>query len=105
MVVDAVVLSPLCDGVLFVVKADQSERGAVAHAIEQLEYAKAKILGFVLNGIGPETGGYGKYKYGKYGYGKYKYSRYGYGKYGYGGYSKYRHYGHYGNSVSGGSGK
>ena len=89
MVVDAVVLSPLCDGVLFVVKADQSERGAVAHAIEQLEYAKAKILGFVLNGIGPETGGYGKYKYGKYGYGKYKYSRYGYGKYGRYGYGRY----------------
>lgn len=84
MVIDAVVLSPLCDGVLFVVKADQSERGAVAYALEQLEYAKAKVLGFVFNGIGPETGGYGKYRYGRYGYGKYGYRRYGYGRYGYG---------------------
>ena len=84
MVIDAVVLSPLCDGVLFVVKADQSERGAIAYALEQLEYAKAKVLGFVFNGIGPETGGYGKYRYGKYGYGKYGYRRYGYGRNGYG---------------------
>lgn len=84
MVIDAVVLSPLCDGVLFVVKADQSERGAIAYALEQLEYAKAKVLGFVFNGIGPETGGYGKYRYGRYGYGKYGYRRYGYGRYGYG---------------------
>lgn len=87
MVIDAVVLSPLCDGVLFVVKADQSERGAIAYALEQLEYAKAKVLGFVLNGIGPETGSYGKYRYGRYGrygYGKYGYRRYGYGRYGYG---------------------
>lgn len=93
MVVDAVVLSPLCDGVLFVIKADQSERGAVAYALEQLEYAKAKILGFVLNGIGPETGGYGKYRYGKYGYGKYRYGyrKYGYGRYGYSQYGYSRH--------------
>lgn len=93
MVVDAVVLSPLCDGVLFVIKADHSERGAVAYALEQLEYAKAKILGFVLNGIGPETGGYGKYRYGKYGYGKYRYGyrKYGYGRYGYSQYGYSRH--------------
>ena len=54
MVTDAVVLAPRSDGVLFVVRANQSERGAVAHAVEQLEYAQAKILGFVLNGIDPE---------------------------------------------------
>ena len=98
MVVDAVVLSPQCDGVLFVVRAGSSERGAVVHAIEQLEYAKAKVLGFVFNGMTAESGvGYGKYRYrqyrgyGRYGYGKYGYGRYGYGKYGYGryGYGKY----------------
>ena len=85
MVIDSVVLAPLTDGVLFVVKADQSERGAVLHAMEQMEYAKAKVLGYVFNGMNPESGsGYGKYrysKYGRYGYG-YKYG-YGYG-YGYG---------------------
>lgn len=76
MVTDAVVLVPLCDGVLFVVKANQTERGAVNHAIEQLQYAKAKVLGFVFNGANSEFGsGYGKYrKYGGYGRrGKYGY--------------------------------
>lgn len=85
MVIDSVVLAPLTDGVLFVVKADQSERGAVMHALEQMEYAKAKVLGYVFNGMNPESGsGYGKYRYSK--YGRYGYGRYGYGKYGYGGY-------------------
>ena len=83
MVIDSVVLAPLSDGVLFVVKADQSERGAVIHAMEQLEYAKAKVLGFVFNGMNSESGsGYGKYRYKK--YGRYGYSRYGYHRYGYG---------------------
>jgi len=82
MVTDAAVLSPKSDGVLFVVRANQSERGAVAHAVEQLEYVKAKIIGFVLNGVDMENSnyGYGKYRYKKYG----RYKRYGYG--GYGGY-------------------
>ena len=63
---------------LFVVRAGQSERGAVAHAVEQLEYAQAKLLGFVLDDVSGSSGGYGynKYKYKRYG-------RYGYG-YGYG---------------------
>ncbi len=98
VVIDAVVLSPLCDGVLFVVRASISERGAIIDAVEQLEYAKAKILGFVLNGVGSEGGsyGYGRYRYkryGKYGFGNgYSPLNYGYG-YGYGrGYS-YRGYG------------
>ena len=88
MVTDSVVLAPLSDGVLFVVKADQSERGAVIHSMEQMEYAKAKILGFVFNGMNPDSGsGYGKYRYSKYGRYGYGYKRYGYG-YGYGYQSK-----------------
>ncbi len=89
MVVDAVVLAPYCDGVLFVVKASSSERGAVIHAMEQLTYAKANVLGFAFNGVTSETGsGYGKYRYKHYkGYGRYRrydyYRQYGYG-YGYG---------------------
>jgi len=84
LVIDSVVLAPLTDGVLFVVKADQSERGAVMHALEQMEYAKAKVLGFVFNGMNPESGsGYGKYRYSKYGRYGYGYKRYGY-HYGYG---------------------
>ena len=76
MVTDAVVLAPQTDGVLFVVRANQSERGAVIHAVDQLEYAQVKLLGFVLNGIDLEKTSYG--------YGKYRYK-------------KYRRYGHYGN--------
>ena len=89
MVTDAAVLAPRSDGVLFVVRANQSERGAVAFAVEQLEYAKAKILGFVLNGVDMENTAYG---YSKYSYKRYhryrKYGRYERG-YGYGGYGGY----------------
>ena len=77
MVTDAVVLATKSDGVLFVVRAGQTDRGSVAHAVEQLEYTQAKLLGFVLDDVSGTGGSYG-YKY------KYKrYSRYGYG-YGYG---------------------
>jgi len=77
MVTDAVVLAPESKGMLFLVRANQSERGSVIHAVEQLQYAKIKILGFVLNGVDMEKTyyGYKKYRgrrymrYGKYGYG------------------------------------
>lgn len=97
MVIDAAVLSPQTDGILFVVRADQSERGAVLHAISQLEYAKAKVLGFVFNGVNSESGGgYGKYRYKQRGYGRYGYKRgYGYGGYGYRGYGYGYGYGRY----------
>lgn len=75
MVTDAVVLAPKSDGVIFLVRANQSEQGSVIHAVEQLEYAKAKILGFVLNDADLEKTHYGHRKgykryfhYGKYGY-------------------------------------
>lgn len=85
MVTDAAVLAPQSDGVLFVVRANQSERGAVIHAVEQLGYTQTKILGFVLNGVDMEKSsyGYGKYRYKR--YSKYKkYGYYGHGGYGYG---------------------
>ena len=85
MVTDAVVLASKSDGVLFVVRAGQSERGPVTHAVEQLEYAQAKLLGFILDDVNGDGTRYG---YGKYKYQYHKYSRYGYGRYGYGyGYS------------------
>ena len=82
MVTDAVVLAPSSDGVLFLVRANQSERGAVRRALDQLEYAKAKVLGFVLNGLERERSyyGYGKRRYKRYfSYGYYGYSRRKYG--------------------------
>jgi len=94
MVTDAVVLAPNSNGVLFLVRANHAERGSVVHAVEQLEYAKAKILGFVLNDVDMEKTHYahGKYRYKGYGrYGRYGYG-YGYRRYGYGyGYSSHHH--------------
>lgn len=78
MVTDAVVLGSKSDGVLFVVRTNQSERDSVMRAVEQLEYAKIKILGFVMSdaAIGQSNYGYRKYgRYKKYGY----YGGYGYG--------------------------
>lgn len=85
MVTDAVVLAPRSEGVLVVVRANHSERGSVLYATDQLQYAKAKILGFVLNGVDMENTRYSrkKYSYGRFSrYGKYGYNTYGYG-YGY----------------------
>ena len=74
VVTDAVVMAPYCDGVLFVVRANRADRRVVAYAMEQMEYAKAKVIGFVLNCIDKKdgTGSYKKYHYSKY-------YRYGYG--------------------------
>lgn len=94
LVIDAVALSPRCDGVLLVVRANSSERGAVIHAMEQLDYVKANVLGFVFNAVTAETGsGYGKYRYHQYSRYKRYYNRYGYYGYGYGGYGTYGTYG------------
>lgn len=84
MVTDAVVLAPRSEGVLLVVRANHSERGSVLYATDQLQYAKAKILGFVLNGLEMGNTQYGGKKYRYRNYSRYK--GYGYGGYGYGGY-------------------
>mgnify|MGYP003292819951 CR=1 FL=1 len=93
MVVDAVVLSPLTDGVVFIVRANHTERGAVIYAVEQLEHAKAKILGFVLNDVSLESTNYGydRHRYRRY-RSYYRYSYGGYGGYGYGGHAGYGGY-------------
>lgn len=90
MVTDAMVLAPETDGVLMVVRAGVSERGPVSHAVSQLEYAQAKILGFVLNGVDMENRR--RYPYGRY---RYQQGRNSFGKiYGYGGHSGYNRYGY-----------
>ena len=73
VVTDAMVLSPQSDGALFVVRAGHSERNAVMRAVEQLNRANAKLLGFVLNGVEDKRSVYGKYR--RNGYSK----EYGYG--------------------------
>ncbi len=78
-VTDAQTVSRLTDGMMIVVREDNCPKDALAECIEQLRFAGAKILGFVLNGSHELSKGYGG-KYGKYGYGKYGYSHYGYYK-------------------------
>lgn len=83
VVTDTVVLSSMIDGILFVVRAGRTERQDIIQAIDKLEYAQARILGFILNDIDQGKGakGYKKYRYKKYN----KYSHYAYGyTYGYG---------------------
>jgi capsular exopolysaccharide synthesis family protein len=67
---DACVLSRLLDGVVFVVRQGRTDSDAVTSAVNQLLFAEAKVLGFILNGT--EAGGSSKYGYGK--YNKYGYS-------------------------------
>lgn len=61
VVTDAVVLCPQVDGALFVIRSGQSERGAVMRAVDRLEYAGAKLLGFVLGDVKESGHSYGNY--------------------------------------------
>jgi len=83
LVADALAIAPLVDGVLFVVDADNTHRGAVIQAREQLEQVGASVIGGVLNNFDPS-----KARSPYYGYHvpyRYRY-RYGYGGGYYGGY-------------------
>lgn len=78
-VIDATVVSKLTDGLVLVIRESHCPRFVLQDCIEQLQYAKANILGFVMNG---SVNGAGKrYQYGKaYRYDNdYRYSSY-YGK-------------------------
>jgi Mrp family chromosome partitioning ATPase len=48
---DAVVLAPLVDGVLVVVKPTVTKRVALKRVIEQLQQVKANLIGVVLNDV------------------------------------------------------
>jgi capsular exopolysaccharide synthesis family protein len=52
VITDAAIVSPLCDGVLLVVRAGATTPAALSHAIEQLHLAGGpEILGTVLNDV------------------------------------------------------
>lgn len=77
-VIDAAVVAKLTDGLVLVIRENHCPRFVLEDCMEQLKYAKANILGFVMNG---SANGAGKrYKYGK----AYRYSD---------GYYQYGHYG------------
>lgn len=50
VVVDALTAARLTDGMLVVIRENNCPRNVLAESIEQLNYAKANILGFVVNG-------------------------------------------------------
>ncbi len=72
---DALLLAPQLDGVVLLVKAGLMDRELVKKAIEQLQVAKANLLGVVLNQIDIKREGYYKY-YKKYYAGYYGESKY-----------------------------
>jgi capsular exopolysaccharide synthesis family protein len=65
---DALVLSRLCQGVLFVIKADETPRQLVQLAIRMLQRVEAHLVGAVLNQFDRDkVSRYGHYHYGRYG--------------------------------------
>jgi Mrp family chromosome partitioning ATPase len=62
---DALLLAPQTDGVALIVKAGHLNRELVKRAIQQLEHAKANLLGVVLNQVDVQREGYYQY-YNKY---------------------------------------
>lgn len=78
IVSDASIISKYVDGTIIVTRNKYTAHPSIEHAIKTLEFAGAKILGFLLNDkTGSERKGYYNYRYGR-GYG----NRYSY-KYGY----------------------
>lgn len=78
-VTDALVLAPVVDGVLLVVKPSVTKRAEIRHAIEQLKRVNANLLGVIINDVRVDRSRYYYYR----GYSYSNRSRYGKG-YGYG---------------------
>ena len=56
VVTDALSISNIVSGVVMVVRQNSTNHDALQHAVESLEFAKAKILGFVLNDVTSSNG-------------------------------------------------
>jgi polysaccharide biosynthesis transport protein len=78
---DALVLSRLVDGVIYVVRSDQTPYQAAQSGVKRLRRVDAPILGVVINRVGEHSHGYG--------YGRYSYYADGYQP----------HYGYYGENA------
>lgn len=65
---DSAILAAEADGVLMVVRAGQTERGAAEEAMQQLSFAGARVVGAVLNDPDAQLPSYGSY-YSAYTYG------------------------------------
>lgn len=74
MISDAVVLSQMVDGLVFVVKSNQVPRDVIQAAVRRLKDVHAPLIGVIVNDIDIQRGGYGYHYY----YHYYNYN-YGYG--------------------------
>lgn len=68
IVTDALVIAPVIDGMVIVVKENSTDRRSLNECVRLLKMSDAKILGFVMTGVKESDGAYGRYKY-KYKYG------------------------------------
>lgn len=73
VVSDALALSKMIDGYVFVVRQDYATRQSVTEAMNKMSIVEAKVLGFVMNAVGSGGKSYGYRKGSRYGYdyGKY----------------------------------
>ena len=62
-VADPMILSPLADGVVLVVEANQTRKPVVMQAITRLRQVKAKLIGGIVNKLDIRKSGYGYYYY------------------------------------------
>ncbi len=62
-VTDAAILSTRVDGVIMVVRAAQTRRNQLAHAVRQLRDVKATVSGIVVNRLPDNSNAYGYYRY------------------------------------------
>ena len=72
VVADTAAIAKFSDGVLFVVRHKFTTQDMVSKAISSLQFANAKILGFILNDVDLSSYSYTT----KVGYGGYKYKNY-----------------------------
>jgi len=76
IVSDALPITKISEGVLLVVRQNQTSYADVENAIKNFELVGSNLLGFILNGVDIESGKNYKYKYGK--YKSYSYNAYSY---------------------------
>jgi capsular exopolysaccharide synthesis family protein len=62
-VIDPVIVAGRVDGVLLVIHAGETRKGAIKHAVELLTRAHARIVGVIFNRVRPDQGGYYYYYY------------------------------------------
>ena len=62
IVTDALVMAPLLDGMVVVVRENQTDRKSLDSCVREIRMTDTKLLGFVMNGAKENEKSYGKYK-------------------------------------------